>query len=207
MSMFTSLRNAVKAVAAVAAPIVGSVYGGPVGGMIGGTLSKSLLGAGPPTPPGGGATTSSATIGASGSTSEWGGMMTTAGKTGSWGSPASKWLISAQGIVSTITGRLLGIMQGTKLLRLPAIVSLVRAVGPQAAAVGLGIAVEMVAQLVAAHFTQKGHRRRRGRGISARDVRCTKRTLNKIHSIQHSLHLARPAARRSTKGTQFVRQG
>lgn len=205
MSLFSSLRNVAKAVVATAAPIVGTAYGGPVGGALGGIVSQGLIGAGPPTPPGGGAGTSAAVSGAPGSASDWG--MMTVGASSSWGSPASKWLISAKGIVTTIAGRILGVMQGAKLLRLPAIVSLVRSVGPQAAALGLGLAVAEVANLVAAHFTQH-HRRRRGRGISSRDIRCTRRTLHKIRSIEHSLHLPRaaPRARRSTAASN-VRLG
>lgn len=208
MSLFTSIRNLAKTAAAVAAPIVGTAYGGPQGGMFGAAVSQQLIGAGPPTPPGGGAGTNAAVYGGSGSTSsEWGGTMTV-GAAGSWGSPASKWLISAKGIVTTIAGRILGVMQGTKLLRLPAVVALVRSVGPQAAALGLGLAVAEVANLVAAHFTQH-HRRRRGRGISSRDIRCTRRTLHKIRSIEHSLHLPRaaPRARRSSAGASNVRLG
>jgi hypothetical protein len=74
--------------------------------------------------------------------------------------------------------------------------------------VGLGLTAEE-----AAHFLAWGsgrRRRRRGRGISSRDLRTTRRTIRKVVRISHdlrALHMYAPRARTGGARTTLVRQG
>jgi hypothetical protein len=121
----------------------------------------------------------------------------------------ANWIISKTGVVTTITGKYLGVMRGTKLFRNKAVNALAKQVGIETAAVILGITVVDVAQMIFAHH-QSLSRRRRHRGISGRDVKITKRTIVRIRSIEHALQgVCRPhrgGRARSATGT-FVRQG
>lgn len=125
---------------------------------------------------------------------------------------ARNWLISARGMVSTISGRLLGVMRGSKLFRSKEVMSMAKLIGIEATAVALGISAVEVAQLIAAQLTQTAGRRR-GRGISARDVKVTRRTIGKIRSIERTLsdvcgpRTSRARKSRSTIPAAFVRQG
>lgn len=208
MSLFKSVTKLIGGVAKIALPAaqgIATVYGGPVAGQITGSLVNAYMGGNAPSMPGVGTD-----AGVTGTVGSGGGMMPV-GAQGSWGSAASKWLISAKGIVSTVTGRLLGVMQGSKLLRLPAIANLMKYAGPAGTAAALGLTVVEVAQLVAAHFQQTHSRRKRGRGITGRDVRTTRRTIHKIRSIEHSLSgVCRPRApsrARARAPAAFIRQG
>jgi len=120
----------------------------------------------------------------------------------------ARYLTSARGIVSTMSGRLLGVMRGTQLFRNKQIAKLAKEVGVQGAATALGITAVEVAQLIAADIVQKG-RRRRGRGISARDIRCARRTIQKINNFSKLIHCApgRRAASRRTVGAAVIRNG
>jgi hypothetical protein len=70
------------------------------------------------------------------------------------------------------------------------VLALVREVGIVAAAAALGLTAIEVAQILAVQP------RRRRRGISASNIRTTKRVLRTVHSIQHDLsHLAGPVRR------------
>lgn len=73
--------------------------------------------------------------------------------------------------------------------------------------VSLGLTVEEAAHFLAWGATKK--RKRRGRGISARDVRTTRRTLRKVASIERLLGHVRHYARRSSSSPRstIIRQG
>jgi hypothetical protein len=73
---------------------------------------------------------------------------------------------------------------------------------------GLGLTAEEAAHFLAWGATKK--RRRRGRGISAANLRITRRTIRKVVRISHDLRaLAHVAGttRRFSRGTQLIRQG
>lgn len=208
MSLFTTLRNAVTSVAAPLVTAAATVYGGPVLGGLTGTL---LAGAGSgPSAPGSPTATGAAIPGAG---EEGGGMIRTAGAVrGAVGAMAAarNWLISGRGIVSTISGRLLGVLRGTKLFKNAQVADLAKRIGIEATAAALGITVVEVAQLIAAHLMQRAGRHRRGRGITARDVRTTRRTIHKIRSIEHALSqsgICRHTSRARRAPAAFVRQG
>jgi hypothetical protein len=120
------------------------------------------------------------------------------------------WLIGPRGIVTSATGKILGVMRGTSLFRNKKVFALAKQVGIDTAAVVLGVTVVEVAQMVFAHQQTLG--RRRGRGISGRDVKVTRRTIGKIRTIEKSLAesgICAPRGRgraRNASGT-FVRQG
>jgi hypothetical protein len=73
---------------------------------------------------------------------------------------------------------------------------------------GLGLTAEEAAHFLAWGATKK--RRRRGRGISAANLRITRRTIRKVVRISHDLralaHVA-GSTRRFSRGTQLIRQG
>jgi histone H3/H4 len=88
---------------------------------------------------------------------------------------------TAPGLVRTVTGRVSGIMtKAGRYFPMAKVKNLVRQVGLDAAAVALGITVADLATSYADAKTT----RRRGRGISAADVRRTCRTLGQINRIQ-----------------------
>jgi hypothetical protein len=73
---------------------------------------------------------------------------------------------------------------------------------------GLGLTAEEAAHFLAWGATKK--RRRRGRGISAANLRITRRTIRKVVRISHDLRqLAHVSGttRRFSRGTQLIRQG
>jgi hypothetical protein len=73
---------------------------------------------------------------------------------------------------------------------------------------GLGLTAEEAAHFLAWGATKK--RRRRGRGISAANLRITRRTIRKVVRISHDLRaLAHVSSvgRRITRGPQLIRQG
>jgi hypothetical protein len=75
------------------------------------------------------------------------------------------------------------------------IVAIVRKYGPLVAATMLGLAAE---NLIEVAF--KGHKRRRHRGITYRDIRTTRRTVRKVLSLAHML-----AGLRHTRGRTIGR--
>lgn len=98
-----------------------------------------------------------------------------------------RWLVGARGLAYSATGKLVGVMRGQSLFRAAKVRALARQVGIDAAAVALGITAVDVAQLIA---TDVGKSRRRGRGISARDMRCARKTVASIASMQKALNAA-----------------
>lgn len=181
MSLWTSITGAVRSVAAVAAPVVGAVYGGPAGAAFGKALSSAIAPRSYMPGPVGPSAPGAPTPGGSG-------MQRTAGQIPKYAVGAMgalrNWIISARGIVSTMGGRILGVMRGTKLFRSAQVTKLAKQVGLEAAAVALGISAVEVAQIIAADIQRP---RRRARGISARDVRTTRRTIGKIRTIERGL--------------------
>lgn len=120
---------------------------------------------------------------------------------------AGRYLTNARGIVSTLTGRILGVMRGTQLFKNRQVAKLAREVGIQGAATALGISAVEVAQLIAADIVQKT-RTRRGRGISARDIRTARRTIVRMNNFSKLIHCAPRRSSRATKaGTAVIRNG
>lgn len=95
-----------------------------------------------------------------------------------------RWLVGARGLAYSATGKLMGVMRGTALFSNKKALRLARVIGIEATAVALGITAADVAQMIVAEAA-KGPRR--ARGISARDVRTTRRTIGKIRSIEKGL--------------------
>jgi hypothetical protein len=182
MSLWTKVRGAVVG---IAAPIVGGFIGGPAGAAIGAKLgasyastqTASLMGGGPVVGPGGGGAGVS------------GGGMVPVGATGTW---MGRYIVGARGIVRNIAGKIIGVMRGTSLFRNARVVGLVKTLGIPGAAVALGILVSEVSEMFVQHAARPG---RRARGISGRDIKCTRRTLGKIRSVQRLIGL--PGARRA----------
>jgi hypothetical protein len=214
MSLLSKVGKAVGRAATSYGKALVTSYAGAVAGPVGQNFAQSLLGGGGSSAPGApGDYSMAGSQGMPGSGSDYGGggmVQTGAGTTVVKGLQMMKnWLISARGIVSTPAGKLLGVMKGTKLFNSKSIADLAKRVGIDAAAAALGLTAVEVAQLIASHITTSSSRRKRGRGISARDVRVTRRTLHKVRSIEHAISGAcRPRARaRSRSPAQFVRQG
>ena len=121
-----------------------------------------------------------------------GGMMTTAGRVPQRAvagamSTFGRWLVGARGLAYSATGKLIGVMRGQSLFRAAKVRKLAQQVGIDAAAVALGITAVDVAQLIA---TDVGKPKRRSRGISAADMRCTRRTVAAVRGIQKQLTAA-----------------
>lgn len=209
MSMWTKFRDAVVGYAApIVGGIAGGIVGGPAGAAIGTRLGQGLIGGGGQAPSVSAPGMPRAAMPGSG------GMMQTAGVIPPAMralSAAGRYLISARGIASTLTGRIIGVFKGSRLFRVRQVADLAKRVGIDAAAAALGVTAVEVAQMIAAHLTQSAGKRSRGRGISARDVRTTRRTITKIRSIEHSLSgVCRPRASsraRKAAPAAFIRQG
>lgn len=93
-----------------------------------------------------------------------------------------------RGIIGGLLGRASAAI-GKRMTR-QSVVSLINALGLTAAAAALGLSIEEAAQIFAS--TPK----RRRRGITARDIRTTKRVVGFTRRIQHDLgHLAGPIRR------------
>lgn len=67
----------------------------------------------------------------------------------------------------------------------------IRKYGPQAVAAALGVSVATLMEMAMAADPSMGARRRRGRGISARDVRTTRRVVNFVTRISHQIGCVR----------------
>jgi len=194
------ISKAFKAVRGIAIPAIATAIGGPGLGALAAkgvgfyeSNRQSLMGGGAPAMPGGG-------------------MMETAGvpkvpSTGGFMQPMLRWLIGPRGIARNAMGKMMGVMRGVTLFRNKRIVALARQIGIEAAAVALGITIVEVSE---AFITETG-KRRRARGISGRDIRVTRRTINKIRGVERDLAasgICRPRARSSSpRSAAFVRQG
>lgn len=78
----------------------------------------------------------------------------------------------------------------------------VKKYGPFAVATGLGISAQQLATLLENAPRSGGGRGRRGRGISARDVKTTRRTLKTIRKLYHMM----PTRRVSGGGGGYYRR-
>jgi hypothetical protein len=119
--------------------------------------------------------------------------MVPVGSSGTWGGGVRNWVVGARGVVRNALGRIIGVMQGSKLLRTPTIMRIVRQMGMIGAIAALGILAAEMAEIV---IGETSKRRRRVRGITGRDIRCTRRTLGKIRSVQRMIGI--PATRRTS---------
>lgn len=219
MSMWTSVRNAVAGVAATYVQGVAAAYGVPP--SITGAVTGSLVPKG----------SFNSTYQASSSTpmvsSSFGGGFTPVGY--SIGSPAAPGrgmqqtagtlprmmgqmipmlpagaIIGARNIVRSAAGRILGWFSGTDFIRLPKIMAMIRFMGITAASAAMGLAVSDLAEIWFAHHNKRG---RRGGGITASQLRVTRRTVGKINTMHRHLrelcgtsvgvrHHRRPSAKR-----------
>jgi len=195
------ISKAFKAVRGIAIPAAATLLGGPAAGALATravgfyesnrAASQSLMGGGPIAAPGGG-------------------MMETAGvpkvpSTGGFMQPMLRWLIGPRGIARNAIGKMVGVMRGVTLFRNKRIVALARQIGIEAAAVALGITIVEVSEA----FINETGKRRRARGISGRDIRVTRRTINKIRGVERDLAasgICRPRGRARSSGT-IIRQG
>ena len=116
------------------------------------------------------------------------------------------WLVGARGLVTSGAGALLGVMRGQKLFRNAQVMQLAKQVGIDAAAVALGVTAVDVAQMIAAHVQRRG-RRHRTRGISGRDIKCTRRTMRKFHSLAKLFHTSSTRRSVGQRGSTVIRQG
>jgi hypothetical protein len=199
MSLWTSIRDTVVGAAPT---IIGAAIGGPAGATIGNILggavarqqAQTLLPMPQPV----------------GNAGPGGSMVQTAGTLRALPpimGAMRGWLVGARGIVTSATGALLGVMRGQKLFRNAQVLALAKQVGIDAAAVALGVTAVDVAQMIAAHVQRRG-RRHRTRGISGRDIKCTRRTMRKFHSLARLFHTTSTSARRrSPAGATLIRQG
>jgi hypothetical protein len=189
-----------SSVLSIAAPFVGAAIGGPAGFAVGTAIgsaigpkpqAQQLIGGPPPVGPGAG-------VG--------GGMVKTgtsaAGKIIQGGmSMLGRWLIGARGIARNATGKIVGVMRGEQLFRNKRVIALAKQIGMAGAATALGITLAEVAEM----FVAESGKRRRTRGISGRDIKCTRRTLGKIRSVQRMIGVARPASRARGRPAVAVR--
>lgn len=112
-----------------------------------------------------------------------------------------RWLIGARGIARNAMGKIVGVMRGESLFRNKRVIALAKQIGIQGAAVALGITIAEVAEM----FVAESGKRRRVRGITGRDIRCTRRTLGKIRSVQRMIGIARPPSRARGRPAVAVR--
>jgi len=192
MSLWTNITGAVRSLA----PLIGGAIAGPVGAGVGALFvpqpkTASLM----PMPlPGGMPGT---------------GMMQTAGvpklpsvpSMGQMFSQGLRWLIGPRGIARSAAGKIVGVMRGTTLFRNKKAIALAKQIGIDAAAVALGITVADVAEM----FVAEAGKRRRVRGISGRDIKCTRRTLGKLRSVQRLIGAAAPRRSAPRRPSTVVR--
>lgn len=156
------------------APIVGGIFGGPVGAAIGGAVGSAFL-----TNGGGGSQ-----VGPTAALFPLGDPPT--GVFPRSLTPTSR-LTTAREIIKALfedTGRRVTVKQ---------VKEMVRVCGIPLTAQSLGLTEESVCIVATASV------RRRGRGISAADMRRTRSTIRKVHNIQHDLRRLSPAVRRHHK--------
>jgi hypothetical protein len=150
-----------------------------------------------------------------------GGIIQTGGGTGAWGTVTKgatnvakgigNMLISGGNVALSRAGRVLGVLRNGKLFGNAKVLKLAKQIGMDAAAAALGCGVADLAAMIINAQESAARKSRRGRGISGRDVRTTRRTLTKIRSIEHSLAGSCRPRTRTTRArsapAQFVRQG
>lgn len=92
---------------------------------------------------------------------------------------------AAAGVIRTVGGRILRFVlpSGMK-VSVGGAVQLARRIGIEAAAVALGVGVADVAQAIMQH---EKHAHRRGRGITAAQLRTTRRTITKVENAHRQL--------------------
>lgn len=89
-------------------------------------------------------------------------------------------------LVYSLSGRIRGIIATTgEFFSSAKVADLAQRFGLEMAAAGLGVGLLEVAQAVFSHH--RSRRRRRGRGITARDMRTSKRTIRKLTRMHHEL--------------------
>ena len=173
MSLFGSVIG-------IAAPLIGAYLGGPVGAAAGKVVASKFA----PRP--------AALIG--GPAPGYPGAVRTAtpmkpplrsiAPAGARAGLAAGRSIDAMGVVRSVTGKLLGVMKGVgTMVSRKKIVRLAKTVGIEVAAATLGVTALIVAQMVMDDQASP----KRQRGISASDVKCTRRTVGKIRTITRSL--------------------
>lgn len=118
-----------------------------------------------------------------------GGMMQTAGSLGpamATLGTAGVWLGSVLARAGTAAGAIFRGANGVS-VRMAQLWPYVKKYGPFAVATGLGISAQQLATLLENAPRSGGGRGRRGRGISARDVKTTRRTLKTIRKLYHMM--------------------
>lgn len=116
------------------------------------------------------------------------------------------WLGSllARGFGGAARGAIFTAANGVR-VRMGQLWPLVRRYGAETVAGGLGIGLGALGTLLATPeaLSGRGGRRGRGKGISARDVKTTRRTLKTIRKLYHMM----PTRRASSSGRYYYRRG
>jgi len=102
-------------------------------------------------------------------------------------------------LVYSLSGRIRGIVaRSGEFFTSAKVADLAQRFGLEMAAAGLGVGLLEVAQAVFSHH--RSRRRRRGRGITARDMRTSRRTIRKLTRMHHELaHLAAQGIRHARR--------
>jgi len=102
-------------------------------------------------------------------------------------------------LVYSLSGRIRGIVaRSGEFFTSAKVADLAQRFGLEMAAAGLGVGLLEVAQSVFSHH--RSRRRRRGRGITARDMKTSRRTIRKLTRMHHELaHLAAQGIRHARR--------
>jgi len=102
-------------------------------------------------------------------------------------------------LVYSLSGRIRGIVaRSGEFFTSAKVADLAQRFGLEMAAAGLGVGLLEVAQAVFSHH--RSRRRRRGRGITARDMKTSRRTIRKLTRMHHELaHLAAQGIRHARR--------
>jgi len=93
---------------------------------------------------------------------------------------------AAAGVIRSAAGRIVGVMLATgKRISTPAAVSLARTMGIQAAATALGIGAVELAEMIFQEEQRK--MRRRSAGVTAAQMRTTRRTMRKVEGLHNQI--------------------
>jgi len=171
----------------IAGPIVGGLLGGPAGAILGAGISAGF------TAPARVAPSPQPFFAPAAASSQVGptAFGVTRRRVGTFGVPAR---FAFGGAVSVVAGILSQIRENTgQRVTRQKVVDAVKHCGIQLAAETFGISETEICQVVISRP------KRRGRGISAADLRRTRSTIRKVHNIQHDLKRLSPAARRHRK--------
>lgn len=170
MGLLSRFKGLIKK---VAAPAIGFLTGGPLGAVAGAAASFTsapVQAAAPP--PSFAQTPLQMAMAGPTQTASLGGIATRGA------SMVTGAIRGAIGLIRSSTGRISGVRLGSgQFVSRKKAVALAKRVGIEAAALGLGITVLEMAEMVATAPT------RRARGISASDIRRTKSTLRKVCTI------------------------